>query len=232
MRAAGNNDCQIVGPDPSIFTSSSFQARVPNHKSTHVHAFRGTKDGYLFLMPNGFLWGFKKPAAFIPLDKIVSVSYTNVLRVTFNMVVEFEIDNDGNTNEVEFGMISHQDYDGIDGKYVRRFGLQNRSMAEQRKAKNQLAENAKQGKKKGTGEAEDGGDGNNDGMTELERANLEAEAQLQDDEDEDEEDYDPGSDADSDGEGTSDEEDDEGGDAGDYDGEDSDLAEESFDAGG
>lgn len=231
LRAAGNTDCQIVGPDPSIFKSSSFQARTLNHTSTHVYAFRGNKDGFLFLMPNGLLWGFKKPVTFIPLDRIVAVSYTNILRVTFNMVVEFEIDSEGNTFEVEFGMISHQDYDGIDGQYVRRFGLQNRSMAEQRKAKRQLAENAKDGKKK-DGVAENGED---DGLTELEKANLEAEGQLQDDEDEDEEDYDPGSEGESEGSGTSDDEDDEddeGGDAGDDDAEDSDLAEGSFDVDG
>ncbi|KAK3306121.1 putative chaperone protein [Chaetomium strumarium] len=215
LRAAGNHACQLVASDPKIFHSVARQPHRPNEKAVHVKAFRGSKDGFLFFLPTGILWGFKKPLLFLPLDRIVAVSYTNVLRTTFNMVVELD-NNDGEEafeKEIEFGMLDQEDYQGIDETYVRRHGLADRSMAEQRKAKRQLAENA--GSKKSAAAAAAAGDeegagegGEEDGLTELERAQREAEQRLQDEEDEMEEDYDPGSEGDSEGEGSSDEDDD------------------------
>ncbi len=155
-----------------------------------------------FFLPTGILWGFKKPLLFLPLDKIAAVSYTNVLQRTFNVVVELEANADGKVEELEFAMLDQEDYQGINETYVSRHGLADRSMAEQRKAKRELAENAKKGA--GDGEADAVGE---DDMTELQRAQLEAEQQLQDDEDEEEEDYEPGSEGDSEGSGESSEED-------------------------
>ncbi|KAI1388963.1 Rtt106-domain-containing protein [Hypoxylon trugodes] len=210
LQAAGNN-VQIVVADPSKFHSKVRQPHRPKEPAVHVKAFRGSKDGYLFFLENGILWGFKKPLLFIPLDKIAAISYTSVLQRTFNMVVEVftgENGDDEATEEFEFSMLDQEDYGGINESYVARHGLQDRSMADQRKAKRELAENAK-GKKDANGAEEDAnGQNGDDGMTELERAQLEAEQQLQDDEDEDEEDYDPGSEGESEGSGTSSEEDD------------------------
>src|SRR5699024_11158653 len=104
-------------------------------------------DGYLFFLPNGILWGFKKPLLFIPLDRVAAVSYTSVLQRTFNMVVEVFVGDGEATEEVEFGMIDQADYEGIDESYVKRNRLQDRSMADARKAKLELAENMKGVKK-------------------------------------------------------------------------------------
>ena len=206
LRAAGNHSCQLVVADPKLFHSVARQPHRPNEKAVHVKAFRGSKDGFLFFLSTGILWAFKKPLLFLPLDRIVAVSYTNVLRTTFNMVVELDTDASGDGSsavekEIEFGMIDQEDYQGIDDTYVRRHGLADRSMAEQRKAKRELTENTK--KVSITGAEAAGGEDDRDGMTELERAQHEAEQQLQDDEDELEEDYDPGSDGDSEGSGGS-----------------------------
>ncbi|EAQ87097.1 hypothetical protein CHGG_03716 [Chaetomium globosum CBS 148.51] len=228
MRSAGNHSCQLVASDPKLFHSVARQPHRPNEKAVHVKAFRGSKDGFLFFLPTGILWGFKKPILFLPLDRIVAVSYTNVLRTTFNIVVELDTDIPGEANiaiekEIEFGMIDQEDYGGIDETYVRRHGLADRSMAEQRKAKRELVENIK---KPAAGDELAGGEGDADGLTALERAQREAEQQLQDEEDEMEEDYDPGSEGDSEGEGGSSGEDDDDDEAqGDYDDEEDDEAE-------
>lgn len=209
LKAAGNS-VQIVSADPAKFQSKVRQPQRPKEPAVHVNAFRGSKDGYLFFLETGILWGFKKPLLFIPRDKIAAISFTNILQRTFNMVVEvFTGDGDDEaTEEIEFSMLDQADFGGINEDYVARHGLQDRSMADQRKAKRQLAENAKR-KKGAEGTAEDvsGHAEEDDGMTELERAQMEAEQQLQDDEDEDEEDYDPGSEGESEGSGTSSEED-------------------------
>ncbi|KAI8634418.1 hypothetical protein F5Y19DRAFT_210563 [Xylariaceae sp. FL1651] len=207
---AGGDKVQITTADPSKFHSVVRQPHRPKEQAVHVKAFRGSKDGYLFFLENGILWGFKKPLMFIPLDRIAAISYTNVLQRTFNVVVEMfngEGGDEEGTEEIEFAMLDQEDYNGINENYVARHRLQDRSLADQRKAKREMVENLKG--KKGAGEEgnENGGVGE-DGMTELQRAQLEAEQQLQDEEDEDEEDYDPGSDDDSDGSGISSEEND------------------------
>ncbi|KAJ9132275.1 Histone chaperone [Pleurostoma richardsiae] len=217
LRSTGNAETSIVAPDPKVFHSVIRQAHRPAERAVHVKGFRGSKDGYLFFLPSGILWGFKKPLLFMPLERIVAVSYTNVLQRTFNIVVEVDVSEgagggDEELVEVEFGMLDQEDYAGIDETYVKRHGLQDRSMAERRKAKRELAENARGAGKKGGADGEDqvnGHAGEDDDMTELERARLEAEQQLQYDEDEEEEDYDPGSEGESEGEGESSDDEDE-----------------------
>ena len=221
LKAAGN-PVPIISADANKFRSMIRQAHRPNERAVHVNGYRGSKDGFLFFLENGILWGFKKPLIFIPLNRIQSTSYTNILQVTFNMVVEVMLDGDA-TDEFEFSMIDQQDYQGIDA-YVRENRLQDRSMAEQRKGKLQLAENrAKRGAGEGTdaaASAAEGGGGAGESMTELERAQQEAEQQLEEEEDEDEEDYDPGSADDSEGSGSSSDDSDE-----DDDGDDDGVAE-------
>ena len=214
MRSGGNKTTQIVSSDAKLFHSAARNAYRPNEKAVHIKAFRGSKDGFLFFLSTGILWAFKKPLMFLPLDKITAVSYTNVLQRTFNMVVELEAGADGKVEELEFAMIDQEDYQGINGTYVSRHGLADRSMAEQRKAKRELAENAK--KTAGADGEADGAE--DDGMTELERAQIQVEQELQDDEDEEEEDYDPGSEGESEGSGESSDEDDDDDDDDDDDG--------------
>ncbi|KAI1174557.1 hypothetical protein F4777DRAFT_379897 [Nemania sp. FL0916] len=216
---AGGKQVQIVAADPSKFHSVLRQPHRPKEQALHVRAFRGSKDGFLFFLENGIVWGFKKPLMFLPLDKIAAISYTNVLQRTFNMVVEIftggGVDEEGveETEEIEFAMLDQEDYNGINENYVARHQLQDRSLADQRKAKQELIENSKGRKGAGDGGQDANGDASNDGMTELQRARQEAEQQLQDEEDEDEEDYDPGSEGDSEGSGTSDDDDDDDDDA-------------------
>ncbi|PHH77405.1 hypothetical protein CDD82_3533 [Ophiocordyceps australis] len=197
LRAVGN-DINIVSADPKKFHSVIRQAHRPNEKAVHIGGFRGSKDGSLFFLENGILWGFKKPLIFVPLDRIVAVSYTNILQITFNIVIEVLTGEADATEEVEFGMLDQQDYGGVDN-YVKLNHLQDGSMAEQRKGKMQLAENRVS--KKDHAPNANGHDQN--GLTELELAQVEAEQQLQDDEDEDEEDFHPGSEGESDGSGDS-----------------------------
>ena len=149
--------------------------------------------GYLFFTSVGILYGFKKPLAFFDFASIHAVSYTAVLRNTFNMVITTQ------NGEIEFGMLDQDDYTGIN-EYVQKHGLQDASMAATRRAKkfdvNPPAEGA-DGKNGAAGEA---------GLSELQKA----EQELQDLEDEDEEDYDPEAEGESDGSGSDSDEDEDG----------------------
>jgi len=183
-----------VKADEKLFHSVQRQAHRPNEKALHVKAFRGSKDGYLFFLPIGILWGFKKPLMFIPHSRITAVSYVNVLQRTFNLSVEVDLSEGGQerAEEIEFSMLDQEDFAGIDG-FVKRYGLQDKSMAEQRKAKRENINVVK--------------DENGNVISTAEAGELEAAAQqAEDEEDEEEEDYDPGSEGDSEGSGTSDDE--------------------------
>ncbi|KAE8453103.1 hypothetical protein EG329_012290 [Mollisiaceae sp. DMI_Dod_QoI] len=224
LKAAGKAT-KIVQADEKLFASEQRQAHRPGEKAVHIKAFRGSKDGYLFFLPNGILWAFKKPLLFLPHERISAVSYTSVLQRTFNLSVEVDMSVSGgeeSVEEFEFSMLDQEDFGGIDA-FVKRHGLQDKSMAEQRKAKRLNVNVVKD---------EDGNVVGNVEAGELEKAALEAGGQDElDEEDEEEEDYDPGSEGESEGEGTSSEEDEDedgegGGDAEEGDEEDDEEAED------
>jgi hypothetical protein len=158
-------------------------------------------QGSLFFTSVGILYGFKKPLAYFDFASVEAISYTNILRNTFNLVITAP------TGDIEFAMIDQQDYNGIT-EYVQIHRLQDASMAEQRRAK-KLNVNPPAEKENGTNGAAVEED---DEETELQKA----ERMLQDEEDEEEEDYDPENEGGSDGSGSG-SEDDEGEDGEDYD---------------
>ncbi|KAI9815118.1 MAG: hypothetical protein M1827_002961 [Pycnora praestabilis] len=215
---------RVVEPDEKEFASNIVQAHRKGEKAFHVKAFRGSKDGFLFLLPTGIVWGFKKPLTFFAFDTIDSISYTSVLQRTFNLNITTsttDSSSETKTQDFEFSMLDQADFAGIDD-YVRRHGLHDASMAEQRRAKKLNINGIKSDPSAADGQNGHQGVENGNEEGELEKAAREMEAQ----EDEEEgEDYDPGSEGESEGSGSSDEED-EDGDRDGEDDEDSDLIED------
>jgi hypothetical protein len=154
--------------------------------------------GYLYLLSTGIVFGFKKPVAFFPFASIDSISFTSVLQRTFNIVITTTDPADPQKQtEHELSMVDQADFQPIDA-YIRAHGLNDASMAAERRAKIHNVNKPAAG--------EEAGNGEEDGRGEIEKA----EALLQDQEDEEEEDYDP-SGGESEGSGEdSDEEDGEG----------------------
>ncbi|KAL1612298.1 hypothetical protein SLS60_000522 [Paraconiothyrium brasiliense] len=193
----------VIFPDADQFESAIPQSHRKGEKAYHVKGHRGSKEGYLFFTSAGMVWGFKKPLAFFDFASVTSVSYTNVLRNTFNLVITTQ------TGDIEFGMIDQADYNGIND-YVQKHGLQDASMAATRRAQklnvNPPAEKKENGTNGGAAEPDDG-------LTELQRAEQQLQ-DMEDEEDEDEEDYDPGSEGESEGSGSDSEDEDGEGDEG------------------
>lgn len=152
--------------------------------------------GYLFLLPTGILFAFKKPLLFFSFDTVESVSYTSVLQRTFNLNILARPRNgtEEDNAEFEFSMIDQADFSGIDA-YIKRHGLQDSSLAEARRAK---VYNVNGGK------TEDGVAAAAETTAEDESELQKAQRELEDQEEEDEEDYDPGTDGDSEGSGSDD----------------------------
>ncbi|KAI4172267.1 MAG: hypothetical protein LQ343_003702 [Gyalolechia ehrenbergii] len=201
----------VLEPDEKEFVSQVAQAHRKGEKAVHVKAFRGSKDGFLFLLPLGILHGFKKPLSFFPFHAIHSISYTSILQRTFNLNISVfptsssssaPTSSPSEPKEYEFSMVDQADFSGIDA-YVRRHGLQDASMAEQRRAKRLNINGV--GKVKGDGEDGEGGAGD-DEEGELAKAAREVE-EMDDEDEEEDENFDPGSEGESEGSGESSEED-------------------------
>ncbi|KAE8324125.1 hypothetical protein BDV39DRAFT_124852 [Aspergillus sergii] len=188
---------KVVRPDEREFVSAMPEAHRKGEKAYHVKAFRGSKEGYLFFLSTGILFGFKKPLVFFAFENIDSISYTSVLQRTFNLNIVARPTSSDETQELEFSMIDQADFAGIDA-YIKKHGLQDASLAEARRAKRYNINGAKTGEE-GAMDAE--------GPVEEESELQKAQRELDDEEDEDEEDYDPGSDDSNDGSGSSSEED-------------------------
>ncbi|KAJ5208210.1 hypothetical protein N7449_002589 [Penicillium cf. viridicatum] len=189
----------VVRPDDKQFVSAMPEAHRKGEKAYHVKAFRGSKEGYLFLLSTGILFAFKKPLLFFSFATVDSVSYTSVLQRTFNLNIMARPANgsEEDVQEFEFSMIDQDNFSGID-TYIKRHGLQDASLAEARRAKVYNVNKAG-----GEDAAAPTAEGAGEDESELQKAQRE----LEDQEDEEEEDYNPDGD-DSEGSGSSSEEDD------------------------
>ncbi|KAL6706127.1 hypothetical protein ACN47E_006043 [Coniothyrium glycines] len=190
---------EVVFPDAREFSSAIPESHRKGEKAYHVKAHRGSKEGYLFFTSIGILYGFKKPLAFFDFTTITSISYTAVLRNTFNLVVTTQ------TQEIEFGMLEQADFAGIND-YVQKHGLQDASLADARRAKKLNVNKPKKEQANGDAAQEE--------ESELQKAERELQQQqaAEDDEDEeDDDDFDPGSEGESEGEGSDSDDEGEGG---------------------
>ncbi|KAF2625229.1 Rtt106-domain-containing protein [Macroventuria anomochaeta] len=192
---------EVIFPDADEFASAIPESHRKGEKAYHVKAHRGSKEGYLFFTAVGILYGFKKPLAFFDFAAVNSISYTAVLRNTFNLVITTQ------TQEIEFSMLDQENFAGIN-EYVQKHGLQDASMAAERRAK-KLNVNPPADKGKENGAAAAGAQGEEE-EEESELQKAERELQDQEDDEEEDDDFDPGSEGESEGEG-SDSEDEEGG---------------------
>ncbi|KAI9799132.1 MAG: hypothetical protein M1826_005554 [Phylliscum demangeonii] len=229
---------RVQEPDEREFVSAVVQAHRKEERVTHVKAFRGIKDGFLYFLPTGILWGFRKPLLFFAMPDILSVSYTSVLQRTFDLNLSHATapadaldatatpttatatatDLATATTDFVFSMIDQADFAGIDA-YVKRHGLHDASMAERRRAAPIAGRSAVKAEEEEEvplrGRRKDG----EQGVNGVER--KEEDEEEEDDEDEGGENYDPGSEGQSEGSGsaTSDDEDDDGDGVGDGEGD-------------
>jgi hypothetical protein len=120
----------VVEPSAEEFASPIPLPGRPKEAAYHAVSHRGAKEGFLYFLATGILYGFKKPIWFFPLNTIREVTFTNILQRTFNLVVSTEEDVEGE----EFGMIDQALFAGIQG-YAEKHGIQDASLSEERKAR-------------------------------------------------------------------------------------------------
>ncbi|ORZ18996.1 hypothetical protein BCR42DRAFT_490275 [Absidia repens] len=59
---------------------------------TFVKTYLRTKDGVLYFLPQGILFGFKKPTVFVPISLISATVITNVTKHTFDLGLQLKQD--------------------------------------------------------------------------------------------------------------------------------------------
>ncbi|RUP47405.1 hypothetical protein BC936DRAFT_145771 [Jimgerdemannia flammicorona] len=170
----------LIRPAPLVFTSSTKPATSGDRKgepSHHVTAYLKAKDGGLFPLPTGLLFGFRKPVLFIPLSDVASATFHGVTSRTFNMTVRLkdgrvalggggiassttpsagahrkQEDEAGEAGmDYEFSMIGQADFGAIDD-YMKRAQVVDESLSSQNKA----VEKPPKEKKSGKGGANEG----------------------------------------------------------------------------
>ncbi|ODV88572.1 hypothetical protein CANCADRAFT_124616 [Tortispora caseinolytica NRRL Y-17796] len=114
-----------------MVVSRPLHREIESKKKGLASAYLGSRDGYLFFLDEYLLFGFKKPLVVLPLSAIESVSYVSITRLTFNIVVSFF---DETKKDIELSMIDQSAYQAID-EYVKEKGMNDRSMADSRRAK-------------------------------------------------------------------------------------------------
>lgn len=134
--AEGKKDVKVLDLITFLFTNNFSKPIVQSNTQNCVEAHRGSKEGYLYLMDGFIFFGIKKPLLLFDVNNIESISYSSIIRLTFNLTIKLvsPLPEFPNQTEYEFSMIDQKEYDKID-KYVVDNELSNQSMSEARRAR-------------------------------------------------------------------------------------------------
>lgn len=113
--ASGNKNTFALNTDSGIAIDS---LQTPN-SLVMVTAYKGSKEGSLLLLAASnstkpyLIFGFKKPILIFELSRVKHISYTNITRITFSLLITIE--HEGAEEEtLELGMIDQQYYSVLD----------------------------------------------------------------------------------------------------------------------
>lgn len=116
-----------------------------------VEAYKGAKDGALLMLTANeynqpyIIFGFKKPILAFDISKVQHVSYSNITRLTFSMIVTVVNEKkDSKVETLEFGMID-QKYFQIMDEFIKSQGINDNSFDEDLREKVTTNANADEG---------------------------------------------------------------------------------------
>ncbi|KAJ5709958.1 hypothetical protein N7493_009550 [Penicillium malachiteum] len=188
---------KVVRPHRSIFLNKELM-NTRNEEAYHVKAFRGSKDGYVFFLRTGILFGFKKPLMFFSIDRIASYFITGVGNHSFdlNLLVKPINDIEGEHGKYAITILDFKDLDKLSDYMKKYTGLSDKgSFSEDLRAPEH--KNGKKRDASGTARA-----GAEEEESELRKAVQDYENQ-EDEDESDGPDYDPGTEGESEGSGQS-----------------------------
>ncbi|KAI8578766.1 hypothetical protein K450DRAFT_245393 [Umbelopsis ramanniana AG] len=144
---------RILRPSAEAFVYIKLSPLGQRQENFGVKAYRKTSEGYLFFLPNGIFYGFKKPCLLFPLSDIGTTSFHDITQRTFNLTLTMKVGHQPrgvgydalvNKNKdpsvdsaegdsYEFSMIDQTEYGVID-QYIKKNKINDNSMSEERKA--------------------------------------------------------------------------------------------------
>ncbi len=120
----------VVRPNKKDFKSPERQRQWNDEHANHVVARRGSKEGYLFFLSVGLVWGFKKPMLFLPVTEILHINFSGIFGKTFNLTVGCKRSTcDEKTAQamsdlsIEFSVIDIVNHDAVND-YIAKYRLQ------------------------------------------------------------------------------------------------------------
>ncbi|KAF7731458.1 hypothetical protein EC973_000266 [Apophysomyces ossiformis] len=139
-----NARINFTTPDTQSFRSTGVSATTGKPQERyHVNAYLKTKEGSLFFLPSGVLFGFRKPTLFCPLSSISAIAVNSVTQRTFDLTIKMakiplgsatkQVTEEEEGMSLPFSMIEQSEYEGINA-YINKTGINDRSMDEELKA--------------------------------------------------------------------------------------------------
>lgn len=112
---------QVSQPSHAVFCPS----KVRKQSGTSIHhvvAYSKAKDGFLYFLPLGLLYGFKKPVLYFPHTCIRGIDVHSITSRTFDISICYVEGESEEKHAVEFSMIDNTEFDGIES-YIKEFQL-------------------------------------------------------------------------------------------------------------
>ncbi|KAI9263229.1 hypothetical protein BDA99DRAFT_571939 [Phascolomyces articulosus] len=124
---------------------SATTGKRPDEDRFYANVYLKNKEGCLYFLPHGILFGFKKPVYYFPLNVLASTFYSGITQHTFNLTLVLrkgkgplgslfnnKEEEDGGAT-LEFSMIEQSEFGGID-EYIKKMGINDKSMSEENMA--------------------------------------------------------------------------------------------------
>lgn len=132
----------VITPDPRVYRSTGVSATTGKSiegDKFYCDAYLKAKEGFLYFLPGGILYGFKKPTLYFPFSQIASTSFCSITQRTFDLAIVLK---EGGTpfgpasavgSEIQFSMIEQSEFGGIE-QCLQNSRINDQSMSEEHKA--------------------------------------------------------------------------------------------------
>lgn len=154
---------KMTTPQKDTYSSSGVSSNGQRANEDYISAYLKAKEGNLYFLPEGILYGFKKPTVFFPLSCIASTVFCSITQRTFDIALTVRRGHQplgsslglGKTDDdtrIDFSMIEQSEYAAIDD-YIKKARISDRSLDEEFKAPETKA--AKEAKEQKTSNAQE-----------------------------------------------------------------------------
>ncbi|ORY98129.1 hypothetical protein BCR43DRAFT_490912 [Syncephalastrum racemosum] len=131
----------VITPDPRVYRSTGVSATTGKSiegDKFYCDAYLKAKEGFLYFLPGGILYGFKKPTLYFPFSQIASTSFCSITQRTFDLAIVLKEDGaplgpaSAVGSEIQFSMIEQSEFGGIE-RYLQDSQINDQSMSEENK---------------------------------------------------------------------------------------------------